>query len=322
MAESLTTPVPGTRVGHYTDAEAGTGCTVILCEDGAVAGVDVRGSAPGTIETDTLRGPNVIGRVNAVLLSGGSAFGLAAASGVVRYLEEQGAGRQVGPFKVPIVPAAILFDLGLLSSDVRPGSDEGYAACQNATTDRIAEGSVGAATGATVGKTLGFERVVKGGLGSYSLDLGDGLVVGAVVAVNAIGSVFDADTGALVAGPRDENGAIADGFAPMVRPGYKGIFERRGANTTIGVVATNAPLTNGAANKLATVAHDGLAMAIRPAHTMGDGDTIFALATGVLDRPADLDRLGAAAAICVSTAIVRGVQAATGLGGVPSVGEL
>ena len=323
MAADAITAIAGIEVGHYTDTEAITGCTVVLCESGAVGGVDVRGSAPGTRETDLLRPTNSVAEVNAVLLSGGSAFGLDAASGVMRYLEERGAGHKAGPFTVPIVPAAILFDLGLGDHTVRPGPEEGYQACREAASGPFAEGSVGAGTGATVGKLMGWGRDVKGGIGTAAVDLGDGLVVGAIVAVNAMGSIFDPDTGALVAGPRheDETG-MSDSLAAMTSPGYVSPFPPSPTNTTIGVVATNAPLSKEQANKLASVAHDGVALAVRPAHLMHDGDAIFALATGGLDRPADFDRICAASVLSVGRAIASGVRKATGLGGVPSVMEL
>ena len=315
--------VPGIMVGHFTDADAATGCTVVLCESGAVGGVDVRGSSPGTRETDLLRPTNSVSEVHAIVLSGGSAFGLDAASGVVRFLEERGIGYEIGPVRVPIVPAAILFDLGIGDHTVRPGKEQGYQACRNATSGPVAEGSVGTGTGATVGKLLGWERAVKGGIGISRLDLGEGLVVGAIVAVNAVGSVFDPDTGTLVAGPRRDDGTgMIDTLAAITSAEYVSEGGVPLTNTTIGVVATNAPLSKEQANKLASVAHDGLAMAIRPAHTMSDGDTVFALATGGLDRPADMNRLCAAAVVCVSRAIVSGVRKAKGLGGVPAVTEL
>lgn len=317
------TDVTGISVGHYTDLDAATGCTVVLCEAGAVGGVDVRGSAPGTRETDLLRPMNLVSEVHAVLLSGGSAFGLDAASGVMRYLEDEGVGIVFGGSRIPIVPTAILFDLGVITNQVRPGPREGYMACQNASPGPVDEGSVGAGTGATVSGILGMERAVKGGIGTASLDLGQGLVVGAIVAVNAVGSVFDADTGNLVAGPRSEDGAtMVNSMALMTSPEFTGSEQPPSSNTTIGVVATNARLSKEQTNKLASVAHDGLAMAVRPAHTMSDGDTMFALATGALDQPANMNRLCAAAALCVSRAILRGVQKADGIGGIPSVKEI
>ena len=317
------TDVPGIRVGHFTNAEAATGCTVVLCEDGAVGGVDVRGSSPGTRETDLLRPTNSVTEAQAVLLSGGSAFGLNAAAGVMRYLEERGVGYNAGDgIVVPIVPAAILFDLRLVTHLTRPGPDDGYAACLRATAGRVAEGSVGAGTGATVAKALGRSRSIKGGIGTSSLDLGGGVMVGAIVAVNAVGGVYDVDSGGLVAGPLAEDGATMVEPLPLITaPGYTR-QPTVSTNTTIGVVATNARLTKEQANKLASASHDGLALAIRPAHTMNDGDTMFALGTGTVAGPPDMYRLCAAVTLCAARAIASGVRAATGLGGVPSVGEL
>ena len=333
------TDISGIRVGHYTDVEHATGCTVLLCPEGTVAGVDVRGSAPGTRETDLLRPGNMVEQVHAILLSGGSAYGLDAASGVMRYLEERGIGFRMGDVVVPIVPGAILYDLGFVSSQVRPGPEEGHQACLNASDGGVVEGSVGAGTGATVAKVLGMGRAIKGGLGTASIDLGDGLVVAALVAVNASGDVVDPDTGRTVAGPRREEG---QGFYStvdlMMQPGFSRQRAQARAqaggdtpaevgreNTTIGVVATNAPLTKAQVNKLAERGQDGLALAIRPSHTMGDGDLVFALATGTWQGEADrglATRLGAVAAHVMATAIVRAITQATGLGGMPSVGEL
>ena len=322
MASNGFSDVPGIRVGHYTDRESATGCTVVLCEDGAVGGVDVRGSAPGTRETDLLRPTNLVSEVPAVLLSGGSAFGLDAASGVVRYLEEKSVGAEFGGAKVPIVPAAILFDLGVVTDKVRPGPEEGYAACRNASSGPITEGSVGAGTGATVGKLLGMERAVKGGIGTSSIDLGQGLVVGAIIAVNALGGIVDSETLEIVAGPRHEDGiGMHDSMRLLTSHGFGEGGPMAPTNSTIGVVATNARLNKEQANKLASVAHDGLAMSVRPAHTMSDGDTVFALATGVSEQSVYMNRLCAASALCVSRAIVRGVRMAEGIGGIPSVKE-
>ena len=315
------TAVPGIRVGHYTDSRNATGCTVVLCEDGAVGGVDVRGSAPGTRETDLLSPTAMVDRVHAVLLSGGSAFGLAAATGVVEYLEEKGVGIEFGHTRIPIVPAAILFDLGIVSADVRPDADAGRLACQSASSGPMPEGSVGAGTGATVGKLLGHDRCVKGGIGADSIDLNGGLVIAAVVAVNAIGGVVDPNTSEIVAGPLDNDGTMLDSMSLIESPDF-GVQSRPGENTTIGVVATNAKLTKSQANKLASVAHDGLALAVRPAHLMGDGDTLFALSTGKLEADAPMNRLCAASTLCVSRAIVRAVRKAKGLGGIKAVSEL
>ena len=296
----------------------------MLCEDGAVGGVDVRGSSPGTRETDLLRPTSRVTHVHAVVLSGGSAYGLDAASGVMRYLAEKSIGHKVGPHIVPIVPAAILFDLGMVTDAVRPRPQQGYEACRAASTGPVAEGTVGAGTGATVAKLLGRARAVKGGLGTACVDLGDGLVVGAVVAVNAVGAVYDPDSGRLIAGPLDESGGagMVDLMESLLSPGFVAPARWPGADTTIGVVATSAPLTKEQANKIASVAHDGIALAIRPAHTMSDGDTMFALATGTYGESPEMDRLCAATAASVSSAIVRGVSEADGLGGVAGVREL
>lgn len=312
--------VPGIRVGHHTDTEALTGCTVVLCEPGAAAGVDVRGSAPGTRETDALRPGNAVTEAQAVLLTGGSAFGLDAATGVVRYLEERGYGFSAGGHRVPIVPAAVLFDLSVGDGGVRPDSHSGYSACLDASEGVDAEGSVGAGTGATLGKLLGPGMAMKGGLGVCRVEMGDGVVVGAVVAVNAVGSVVDPDTAEVVAGPRTPAGVV-DAAEALVggAPASGGL---PGQNTTIGVVATNARLDKGQANKLASVAHDGIALSVRPAHTMSDGDTMFALATARTGAGVDMHRLCAAATICTARAIVRGARAATGLGGIPAASEL
>ena len=317
------TSVPGVRVGHYTDLDNATGCTVVLCEGGAVGGVDVRGSAPGTLGTDSLNPTALVEQVHAIVLSGGSAFGLNAVSGVVSYLEEKGVGIEFGNATIPIVSGAILFDLGLVRGDVRPGSDEGRAACLAASSSAVEEGSVGAGTGATVAKLLGRDRGLKGGIGTSALDLGEGLVVGAIVAVNAVGGVVDPETAEIVAGPLDDDGlTMLDSMKVITAPGFESPQPRAGQNTTIGVVATNATLTKSQANKLAAVSHDGLAMAVRPAHLMSDGDTMFALATGRHKTEANMNRLCAAAALCTSRAIVRAVRKATGLGGVKAVSEL
>ena len=317
------TSVPGIRVGHYTDRQNATGCTVVLSEDGAVGGVDVRGSAPGTRETDLLSPTAMVDRVHAVLLSGGSAFGLSAATGVVEYLEENDIGIEFGNATIPIVPAAILFDLGLVTHKVRPDADAGRRACEAASAGTIAEGSVGAGTGATVAKLLGRDRCLKGGIGTASVHLGDGLTVGAIVAVNAVGGVVDSETSDIVAGPLADDGiTMLDSMKLITDPGYEEAQTRSGENTTIGVVATNANLTKAQANKLAAVAHDGLALTVRPAHLMSDGDTLFALSTRQHNGPANMNRLCAAAVVCVSRAIVRAVQKATGIGGVKAVSEL
>ena len=299
--------VPGVRVGHWTDRDAATGCTVILCEQGAIAGVDVRGAAPGTRETDLLRPGCLVEQVHAVLLSGGSAFGLDAAGGVMRYLDERRVGFPTPAGPVPIVPAAVLFDLPLGRADVRPGAEAGYSACL-AAGPQIEQGTVGAGTGATVAKAGGLGNAWKGGIGTAARTLPGGTVVAALVAVNALGSIHEPETGALVVGPRGAPDTGAE--APL------------GANTSLAVVATNAPLDKAGANRLATVAHDGFALAIRPAHTVYDGDTIFALslpspgAAGV--HPVVLSE---AAVEVVAAAVVRGVRLATGLHGLPGLAD-
>lgn len=314
------TILPGLRIGHYTDQTRGTGCTVILCEQGAVAGVDVRGAAPGTRETDLLHPSNLVTHVNAILLTGGSAFGLAAADGVVRYLFERGFGLDTRVARVPIVPAAVLFDLGL-GPVAWPDAEAGYAACLAATTDAPAEGSVGAGTGATVAKMMGPALAVKGGIGYQALTLADGVTVMAVMAVNAGGGIVDPTTGQVVAGPRNPTGGFVDSLALLTTGGTRNPFgPTPGTNTTIGVVATDADLTKAQAHALARAAHDGLAWAVRPAHTLFDGDTLFALSVG--KKAANPVALGAAAAIVVSQAIVRAVRAATSLLGAPAVRDL
>ena len=314
------TDVPGILVGHATNLEAATGCTVVLCPQGAVGGVDVRGSAPGTRETDLLRPGNLVQQVHAVLLSGGSAYGLDAASGVMRYLEERDIGYSIGAGVVPIVPAAIIFDLGLVTHSVRPGPADGYDACVNASDAPPDEGSVGAGTGATVGKTMGRERATKGGVGTASFDL-DGLVVGALAVVNAVGDVVDPETGQVLAGPRDDEGRRFLRSVDVLAGAVEAPVLASPTNTTLAVVATNAMLTKEQANKLAQVGHDGLALAIRPCHTMADGDVVFALATGASDEPVNMNRLCSAATTAVARAIVSAIENATGVGGVPSARE-
>jgi L-aminopeptidase/D-esterase-like protein len=310
------TDVPGIKAGHWTDRRAATGCTVVLCEQGAVPGVDVRGGAPGTIGTDMMRPGMLVQEVHAIVLSGGSAFGLATAQGVTRWCEEHGVGLQFGGRRIPIVAGAILFDLNLGSSEIRPDAASGYAAAGAATSGRVAEGSVGAGTGATVAK-VARRGLLKGGIGTASEAFGQGFVVGAIVAVNAVGDVMD-EYGGVLAGPRSDDGAFIDTIE-MLRHGRQPVIE---GNTTIGVVATNASLTKEQTNRLASVAHDGLARAVRPAHTLGDGDTLFAVATGEhAVTPEDLLALEVFACLSVERAIRKGVLAATSLAGVPSVKE-
>jgi L-aminopeptidase/D-esterase-like protein len=317
------TDVEGIEVGHWTNLEAATGCTVVLCREGAVGGVDVRGSAPGTRETDLLRPVNLVQQAHAVVLSGGSAYGLDAASGAMRWLEEQGIGFNVGVGVVPIVASAVLFDLAVGRPDVRPDPEAGYAACQAASNGPVAEGCVGAGTGATVGHLLGPFFTTKSGVGTAARRIAGEVTVGALVAVNAFGDVVDPMMGKIIAGPRDPQG-----------PGFVNTIERLHADlsqtmlgfpssTTLAVVATDAVLSKEGANKMAQMAHDGLAQTIRPVHTMLDGDTVFALATGRrAEASVDVSVVGAVAASVLAEAVVRAVRQATSLAGVPAAREL
>jgi L-aminopeptidase/D-esterase-like protein len=318
MDSGSITDVPGIRVGHWQDRRAITGCTVVLPDAPAVAGVDVRGGAPGTHETDLLRPGNLVTHVHGILLAGGSAYGLEAASGVMRYLAEKGIGFSFGRGVVPIVPAAILFDLSIGRADRWPGIEAGYKAAASAR-HRTLEGNVGAGIGATVGKALGPERAMKGGLGTASERSHDGLIVGALAAVNAAGDVLDPETGRVLAGARRPDGSIDDAVE-VLREGRFWQPERAEHNTVLVVVATDAALTKEQANRLATVCHDGIARAVRPAHTPSDGDVVFTLATG--ERPiegADYRVIEVLATRAVERAIVRGVLSAQSLGGYPAV---
>jgi L-aminopeptidase/D-esterase-like protein len=315
------TDVAGIEVGHHTLDARPTGCTVILSRGGAVGGVDVRGGAPGTRDTDLLDPVNMVQEVHGVVLSGGSLFGLDAVSGAVRWLEEQGSGLDAWGTTIPIVTGAILFDLMIGDSSIRPGADCGYAAAAAASGGPVEQGSVGAGAGATVGKLGPRGTAMKGGIGAASVSLADGVTVGAIVAVNAVGDVVDPTTGEIVAGIRTEDGS---GFVDArqllrTRPALEG---GPGENTTIGVVATNATLTKAQATKLAQMAHDGLARTVYPAHTPWDGDTIFSLATGEIEGEPNLIVLGAVAAEVVAEAILNAVRAAEGLEGFPSVSDL
>ena len=312
------TAVAGLEVGHFTDARRPTGCTVILARAGAVAGVDVRGASPGTRETDLLSPVNAIDSIHAVVLAGGSAFGLDAAGGVMRWLDERGIGLAIGSFTVPIVPAAILFDLWVGDARIRPDADAGHAACEAASNGRVAEGNVGAGAGASVGKLFGLERAMKGGMGTASIEVG-GITVAALVAVNAIGDVVDPATGRIVAGARSADGTrLADTMASLKRgelPARLTPAAGPGAATTIAVVATDAVLTKAEATKVAQMAHDGLARSINPVHTSGDGDVVFALATGAGGRTAPVTLIGALAADVLAEAVLSAVRAAVGIGG-------
>jgi L-aminopeptidase/D-esterase-like protein len=315
------TDIPDLHVGHWTDRDAATGCTVILCPaEGAVAGVDVRGFAPGTRETALLDPTCMVEQVHAILLSGGSAFGLAAADGVMRWLEERNRGFETGVARVPIVPAAILFDLGVGRADLRPDAAAGYAACDAASADPVAMGSVGAGTGATLGKLNGLGFAMKGGVGSASRHLGSGIVVAALVAVNAVGDVIDPAHGQILAGARQTDGSFADSMTILAGRLAQDFRDISGRNTTLAVVAANVALSKAEATVVARMAHDGLARAIRPIHTSFDGDTVFALATGEIHAPPSL--IGAVAADVLAEAVIHAVRAAEGLHGIPSISDL
>ena len=305
--------VPGLRVGHYTLSERLTGCSVVLAPDGAVGAVDVRGAAPGTRETDLLDPANLVDKVHAVLLSGGSAFGLDAATGVVHWLDEQGIGFETGYGRVPIVPAAVLFDLPVVregdNPKARPNAEAGYAACEAASTAPPAAGNVGAGAGACVGKLFGLNRCMKGGIGNASVRVGP-WVVGALVACNAVGDVIDPGTGQILAGARTADGQQLLDTQSAFLKGERGNRPLPGTNTTIGVVATNAMLSKAQAKRLAMSAHDGLARSIRPAHTTLDGDTLFALATGTETSTPDLMLLTVMAAEATALATVDAISKA------------
>lgn len=323
------TDVPGIEVGQAQDDQALTGCTVILCRKGAVGGVDVRGGAPGTRETDLLNPVNLVNKVHAVVLAGGSAFGLDAASGVMKYLAENKIGFSLAAARVPIVPAAILYDLGLTKSSRHPDAEMGYAAATAAGPGVVAEGNVGAGTGATIGKIFGLAGAMKSGLGTASLAIGGGVIVGALVAVNAFGDVLDPDDSRIIAGARPMSiGPVRVGgnerFANTMEvmrsfTGRTILGLATKSNTVIGVVGTNARFNKAQTTKMAQMAQDGLARVIRPAHTMLDGDTIFALATGRV--PADVSVVGAYAAVVLAKAIVRAVLAAEPQAGLPAASE-
>jgi L-aminopeptidase/D-esterase-like protein len=324
------TAIPGFLVGHASDHEALTGCTVVLTPEGATCGVDVRGSAPGTRETDLLDPMNLVEKVHAVLLAGGSAFGLDAATGVMRWLEERGHGFETGVARVPIVPGAVLFDLGLGRADRRPDAAMGYAACEDAVRragggEPLAEGNVGAGTGASAGKLFGPGLATKTGLGATCLEGPGGLLVGAIVAVNAFGDVRDPATGRILAGTRNPAGGWVDTAAAMTgQPAAGGGWDgsgQAGRNTTIGVVATNAPLTKAQARKVAQMAHDGLALAISPVHTMFDGDTLFAVSCPAPGVAADVTVVGTLAVRAVAMAVVRAALEACAAGGLPGAGD-
>jgi L-aminopeptidase/D-esterase-like protein len=320
MSDSIC-DVAGLAVGHFTDPRRPTGCTVVLCPQGVVCGVDVRGGAPGTRETDLLRPGNLVEQVHAVLLSGGSAFGLDAATGVMRWLEEHGHGFDMGHVKVPIVPAAVLFDLWPGDAAVRPDARAGHAACDAASTATPEQGNVGAGAGARVGKLFGLDRAMKGGIGNASITVG-GITVAALVAVNAVGDVIDPETGEPLAGARTTvHSRHLVGAAHAIARGELPDALLTGMATTIGVVATDAQLSKAQATKLATLAHNGLARCIHPL-TMTDGDTLFALATGTSGLPGNMMVLGTLAAEVTARAVLSAVQHAIGLPGVPAARDL
>ncbi|HSV53876.1 MAG TPA: P1 family peptidase [Burkholderiaceae bacterium] len=311
------TDVGGIEVGHFTDTRRPTGCTVVITRAGAVAGVDVRGAAPGTRETDLLSPTNLVDQVHAIVLAGGSAWGLDAASGTVAWLEERGIGFDVRVGVLPIVPAAVLFDLLVGDAKIRPDAQAGYQACEAASSDRPAEGNVGAGAGAAVGKIFGIERAMKGGIGTASVTVA-GVTVGALIACNALGDVVDPDTAQVIAGARTADGnALLDSRRALLR-GEPPKPLLAGTNTTIGVIATDAQITKAQATKLAQMAHDGLARSINPVHTMSDGDTLFALGTGRAGTSPGMMVLGTMAAEATAMAVVRAVRAARGV----TIGDL
>lgn len=321
MLQSIT-DVPGIAVGHAQDFKAATGCTVIICPPGTIGGVDIRGSAAGTRQVDSLHSFHAVDEVHAVLLSGGSAFGLDAASGVMEYLEEKNIGYQTSVAKVPIVPTAIIYDLGLGDGRVRPNKEMAYRACLASHSEKVAEGSVGVGTGASVGKLLGISLATKGGVGTSSVFMPEGIVVGALVVVNAFGDVIDPQNGQILAGARDPHHPRRFiNSSKMIKEGTK--FPRGGTafqNTTLGVVATNVRLTKRQAIKVAQMAQSGLVRTISPIHSTVDGDLIFALSCGELR--ADVNALGLLAEEAIAKAVIRAVTAAEGLGLLPAFRDL
>jgi L-aminopeptidase/D-esterase-like protein len=316
------TAVDGILVGHHTLAERPTGCTVILADGLVVAGVSQRGSAPGTRDTDLLGPANAADRVDAVVLSGGSAFGLDVANGVMHWIDEGNGPWARRPTDVPIVPAAVLIDLWVGGKpSIRPGADCGYRAAAAASRARVAEGSVGAGAGATVGKLTGLDRAMKGGIGSAAVTLPGGLCVAALAAVNALGDIIDPASGVVAAGARADDGSLRDART-LLRTGATLQRTRVAENTTLAVVATNAHLTKAEANRVALMADAGIARAVSPAHTTADGDTVFALATGRWYGRADPSEIGALAADVLAEAIVRAVQQATGVAGIPAARDI
>lgn len=303
------TRVPGIEAGHFTETRRPTGCTVVIASEGAVAGVDVRGAAPGTRETDLLAPTHLVDKVHAILLAGGSAWGLDAATGVMNWLEEQGKGLDVGVGRLPLVPAAVLFDLQVGDMRIRPGAAAGHAACADASSEDLPQGNVGAGAGATIGKVFGMQYAMKGGIGSASITI-DGVTVGALIACNALGDVIDPDTARVIAGARSADGLRLRETRRALLHGDPPQPLLAGSNTTIGVVATDAILTKAQAHRLAVAAHDGLARSINPVHTMSDGDTLFALGTGRTDRRPGMLLLATLAAEVTAIATARAARAA------------
>ena len=303
------TRVAGIEVGHFTDTRRPTGCTVVMAREGAVAGVDVRGAAPGTRETDLLHPSNLVDKVHAIMLAGGSAWGLEAATGAVRWLEERGVGLDVAVGRLPIVPAAVLFDLLVGDMRIRPDAAAGYAACAAASSADPTEGNVGAGAGAVVGKVVGIQHAMKGGVGTASVTV-DGVTVGALIACNALGDVIDPDTAQVMAGARTDDGRALRDTRRALLCGQPPQPLLAGTNTTIGVVATDAILTKVQAHRLAIAAHDGLARSINPVHTMSDGDTLFSLGTGRAGKSLGMMVLATMAAEATARATARAVQAA------------
>lgn len=319
MKEIEINEIKGFRIGNAQDKEGGTGCTAILCDEGAIAGVDVRGGGPATRETDLLKPEKMVELVHGVLLSGGSAYGLDAASGVMKYLEDNDIGFDVGLGKVPIVPAACLFDLVSGDPKCRPDASMGYAACKDSENNSPEKGNFGAGTGATIGKFLGIERLMKGGLGTFAVQIGE-LKIGAVVAVNCLGDVFDVDTGKQLAGILNEDKTEVASTRDIM---WKSIEQQKNVftgNTTIGCIITNAKLTKPQCSKLASMAHNGYAAAIKPVHTSADGDTIFYLAKG--DVEINLDALGDLGAYVMAKAVAEGVKHAESAYGFKAMRDL
>ncbi|HLR35149.1 MAG TPA: P1 family peptidase [Tissierellales bacterium] len=313
------TDIEGIQVGNAQDMEGGTGCTAVICEEGATAGVDVRGGSPGTRETDLLNPQNLVEKIHAVMLTGGSAFGLDAASGAMKYLEEKGIGFDVQVTKVPIVCSAVLFDLVVGDYKIRPDKEMGYKACINSTKKECLSGNVGAGTGATVGKFFGIDRAMKGGLGSYGIQVGD-LKVGAIVAVNSLGDIIDPNTGEILAGLLDKDRENCIGTEEEMLKVYSGNKNIFSGNTTIGIVVTNGIFNKSQMNKIASMAHNGYGRTIRPAHSIFDGDTIFTMGTNKVE--ADINVVGFLAAKAMERAVIDGIKSADSAYGFKSYKEL